>query len=208
MEESKFKKIDCYDIPSIMDYLEDVNKTIHLLVKNIAKNGEHECALIHSLQQKLNVLDDQLSTEKPYINNAYNPNYGDHRICKCGHEYYRHFDSYDDMSPCGCKYCSCYKFEEKVFGNWMDLSAEAKSVLEWIENIMTYEHDIMFIQIGEYFDRPTIRYAHDELKTHILITSALFNEIVAWCEIDQSIDILEKTDESCKFQLKSSVSLH
>lgn len=26
----------------------------------------------------------------------YNPNYGDDRVCKCGHPYYRHFDSYDD----------------------------------------------------------------------------------------------------------------
>jgi len=44
----------------------------------------------------------------------YNPNYGDDRICKCGHPYYRHFDTYEDMYPCGCKYCGCRDFEEKV----------------------------------------------------------------------------------------------
>lgn len=44
----------------------------------------------------------------------YNPNYGDDRVCKCGHPYYRHFDSYEDNYPCGCKYCDCYTFEEKT----------------------------------------------------------------------------------------------
>lgn len=43
----------------------------------------------------------------------YNPNYGDNRICVCGHPYYRHFDTYENMEPCGCKYCSCFEFKEK-----------------------------------------------------------------------------------------------
>lgn len=57
--------------------------------------------------------------EKPYIitirtveDRAYNPNYGDDRICECGHSYYRHFDSWEDMQPDGCKYCPCYEFVE------------------------------------------------------------------------------------------------
>lgn len=25
----------------------------------------------------------------------------------CSHPYYRHFDTYDDMRPIGCKYCGC-----------------------------------------------------------------------------------------------------
>ena len=40
----------------------------------------------------------------------YNPNYGDNKLCKCGHTYYRHFDSYEGMNPVGCKYCSCDEF--------------------------------------------------------------------------------------------------
>ena len=59
--------------------------------------------------------------EKPYIEieecvikRLYNPNYGDSRICVCGHEYYRHFDSYEDMYACGCKYCRCDNFIEKL----------------------------------------------------------------------------------------------
>lgn len=53
-----------------------------------------------------------LIEEKVVILRKYNPNYGDHRICKCGHTYYRHFDSYDNMEPIGCKYCDCWEFEE------------------------------------------------------------------------------------------------
>lgn len=40
----------------------------------------------------------------------YNPEYGDEKLCKCGHSYYRHFDSYEGMAPVGCKYCQCDEF--------------------------------------------------------------------------------------------------
>ena len=55
--------------------------------------------------------------QKPYLfktikvkKRIYNPNYGDGRICKCGHQYHRHFDSYENMCPVGCKYCDCFVF--------------------------------------------------------------------------------------------------
>jgi len=69
---------------------------------------------------------DKESKELPYIKKrvstttySYNPKYGDDRICICGHSYYRHFDPYPDlgnrtMQPVGCKYCSCYRFEEAL----------------------------------------------------------------------------------------------
>ena len=40
----------------------------------------------------------------------YNPDYGDDRLCECGHAYYRHFDSWEGMAPVGCKYCKCDEF--------------------------------------------------------------------------------------------------
>ncbi len=64
--------------------------------------------------------------QKPYIEKTvvveekyteYNPKYGDDRVCKCGHPYYRHFDTYDHMFPCGCKYCTCFRFVETT-GEW------------------------------------------------------------------------------------------
>lgn len=57
--------------------------------------------------------------EEPYLYSIevrtirdYNRNYGADRICECGHPYYRHFDTYEDMYPCGCKYCECREFKE------------------------------------------------------------------------------------------------
>lgn len=57
--------------------------------------------------------------EKPYIERVvttthldYNPKYGDDRVCTCGHAYYRHFDSYEEMANIGCKYCPCGDFVE------------------------------------------------------------------------------------------------
>jgi hypothetical protein len=43
----------------------------------------------------------------------YNPLFGDEKECAdpdCGHSYYRHFDSYEEMEPVGCKYCHCRSF--------------------------------------------------------------------------------------------------
>lgn len=52
----------------------------------------------------------------------YDAAFGDDRPCVCGskdlragrntHSYYRHFDSYEDMRPVGCKYCGCGEFKE------------------------------------------------------------------------------------------------
>lgn len=40
---------------------------------------------------------------------GYDPMFGDERLCLCGHPYYRHFDTYEEMSPVGCKYCHAYE---------------------------------------------------------------------------------------------------
>ena len=59
------------------------------------------------------------TTNSPYLEyeykkiiRKYNPKYGDDRVCICGHTYYRHFDSWEDMADCGCKYCGCNNFVE------------------------------------------------------------------------------------------------
>lgn len=55
-----------------------------------------------------------LEYEYKVTEKKYNPNYGDDRICVCGHTYERHFDSYENMEPVGCKYCGCSEFVEKA----------------------------------------------------------------------------------------------
>lgn len=41
---------------------------------------------------------------------VYNPDYPQDNVCRCGHLYHRHFDSYEDWVAIGCKYCGCGHF--------------------------------------------------------------------------------------------------
>ena len=45
------------------------------------------------------------------VSSVYDPDYGDGKLCECGHTYHRHFDPYEDNAPVGCKYCGCFEFE-------------------------------------------------------------------------------------------------
>jgi hypothetical protein len=54
------------------------------------------------------------SIQRTLVAYAWNPRYKQDAICKCGHAYYRHFDTYEDMYPVGCKYCECNNFELKA----------------------------------------------------------------------------------------------
>jgi hypothetical protein len=58
-----------------------------------------------------------LEEPRTQVIRKYNTNYGDHRICLCGHTYDRHFDSYANMEAVGCKYCQCYDFKEDPNSN-------------------------------------------------------------------------------------------
>jgi hypothetical protein len=47
------------------------------------------------------------------LGRMWNPGHNQEALCsECQHMYYRHFDSYEDMEPVGCKYCDCYTFVE------------------------------------------------------------------------------------------------
>lgn len=63
--------------------------------------------------------------EKPYVTlyveyeNLYNSNYGDHRICECGHEYIKHFEDPHKAGNIGhascCSVCgNCVEFQEQT----------------------------------------------------------------------------------------------
>lgn len=51
-----------------------------------------------------------MGTETATSAKTYDRNFGDEATCKCGHPYCKHFDTYDDMAPVGCKYCECEEF--------------------------------------------------------------------------------------------------
>jgi len=50
---------------------------------------------------------DAILAAHPAETAAYDKTFGDERLCACGHPYRRHFDTYDEMQPIGCKYCDC-----------------------------------------------------------------------------------------------------
>ena len=90
-----------------------------------------------------------MNNEKPYLTEIitqeikkYNPNYGDDRLCECGHTYYRHFDSWEEMDNVGCKYCRCYEFIEVI------LTPEKITELE--ETLRKHETK-RFNEIEKYF---------------------------------------------------------
>lgn len=59
--------------------------------------------------------DGKLAVTDPAL--VYSEDFGDDRVCACGHPYYRHFDTYDEMRNVGCKYChdgECEGFKEKA----------------------------------------------------------------------------------------------
>ena len=82
----------------------------------VAKDGRY-----FSNEQDCISYEKSLSTEEqPYIYKPFsfphqevefNPNYPENATCECGHSYYRHFDSYENMDPVGCKYCGCGHFK-------------------------------------------------------------------------------------------------
>lgn len=48
------------------------------------------------------------------VSKRWNDEYDQDAECKCGHPYYRHFDSYEQMENVGCKYCRCDEFKPKA----------------------------------------------------------------------------------------------
>jgi hypothetical protein len=84
-------------------YLEMKELIAKYEAEQLNSNGDVDCKNLPYLEEV------SVHTDKKY-----NPNFGDDKICKCGHPYYRHFDSYEMMETVGCKYCGCYLFEEAL----------------------------------------------------------------------------------------------
>ena len=70
----------------------------------------------------------------------YDSTFGDYKKCICGHNYERHFDSYEDMAPVGCKYCNCMVFAEPSAAD-----ERGKAFFEWIAKCC----ELMELQVGQ-----------------------------------------------------------
>lgn len=85
--------------------------------------------------------EEKMKEEKPYIietitiqKKKYNPNYGDNRMCVCGHTYYRHFDPWDDMEAVGCKYCGCQQFVEAKSEEYVNFADDLIPIMDETES--------------------------------------------------------------------------
>lgn len=91
--------------------------------------------LIEESEKEQNINSPYLEQVDFKVVRKYNPEYGDEKICKCGHPYHRHFDSYEEMSDVGCKYCGCFYFEEsKMEPEFLVWYAQNRFALEDLDN--------------------------------------------------------------------------
>lgn len=86
---------------------------------------------------------------------------------------------------------------------WKNLTNEAKSVIEWVENPYTHKREMIKIEVGGYFN--PIR------EVNIHITEELFKEILSWVESDKELVYnFEYDNKRLTFHLRdgSCIRLH
>lgn len=72
---------------------------------------------------------------------------------------------------------------------WKDISNEAKSVIEWIENPFTNRKEDIEIKVGANFQRDVPAYAeYSSGKVDIPITMKLFSEIIKFVAEDKYLE--------------------
>ena len=95
---------------------------------------------------------------------------------------------------------------------WNDLSNDAKSIIEWVENPFTNKRETIEIKIGEVFHRKCPMYCGNNGKqpdVNIFITKELYQEVLRFVIEDDEIQC-EQFMDSLLFRLKeeSKVKLH
>ena len=94
---------------------------------------------------------------------------------------------------------------------WKDLSNEAKSVIEWVENPFTNRKDSITIQVGVNFQRKVPAYAEERSgKCDIPITKKLFSEIIKYVASDNNLETVSYDEETKTyvFRIKEEIKLH
>lgn len=102
-----------------------------------------------------------MNVQEPYltvIRREYNPDYGDDRVCVCGHPYHRHFDGYDGNDPIGCKYCECRTFvenDESDGAKLARLEAINRELVDALERMVQAEYRRH--EVSPFPNRPLLR---------------------------------------------------
>ena len=95
---------------------------------------------------------------------------------------------------------------------WNDLSNDAKSIIEWVENPFTNKRETIEIKIGEVFHRKCPSCYGDNGRqpdVNILVTKELYQEVLRFVIEDDEIQC-EQFMDGLLFRLKeeSKVKLH
>ena len=88
---------------------------------------------------------------------------------------------------------------------WKELSNEAKSVIEWVENPFSNKKENIEIQEGVNFQRKTHGY-----KCNIPMTMQLFSEIITYVVSDNNLETVshDANTNNYVFRMKEDVKLH
>lgn len=96
---------------------------------------------------------------------------------------------------------------------WTNLSNDAKSVIEWVENPFTDRRTTIEIKLGERFQRKCPMYCGDfsgeENNVDILITKELYQEILQFVGEDKELQCTQFADGLIfKIRDDSELKLH
>ena len=86
---------------------------------------------------------------------------------------------------------------------WKELSNEAKSIIEWVEDPYTNKRRTLSIKIGEYFEPETI---HEMKPTKVMVTKDIYHEVLEYVTNDKELQCEQFTDEFI-FKIKDSSNL-
>lgn len=94
---------------------------------------------------------------------------------------------------------------------WKDLSNEAKSVIEWVENPLTNRKENIEIQVGVNFKRTAPAYSEEfDGKVDIPMTMKLFSEIIKYVASDDNLETISYDTNINRyvFRIRKDVELH
>lgn len=96
---------------------------------------------------------------------------------------------------------------------WKELSNDAKSVIEWVEDPFTDKRTTIEVKIGERFQRNCPMYCGDfsgkEQNVNVLITKELYQEILRFVTEDKELQCEQFTDSLIlKIKDDSDLVLH
>lgn len=94
---------------------------------------------------------------------------------------------------------------------WKELSNEAKSVIEWVENPFTNKKEDVEIQVGVNFQRNVPAYSFESSNNvDIPMTTKLFSEIIKFVASDNNLETVSYDAEVNRyvFRINENVKLH